>query len=103
MLQSGAHLIFICRIPAGVVLSEIYTEYGSLFMALLNSLKSPMEHVFQPAVWALSELVSQVDVLPGREQAVTAIIKSMHRLAKNHLHIIICFARFIESKASWLF
>jgi hypothetical protein len=27
MLQSGAHLIFICRIPAGVVLSEIYTEY----------------------------------------------------------------------------
>ena len=66
-----------CRIPAGVVLSELYTEYGSLFTTLLRSLKSPVENVFQPAVWALSELVSQVDVLPGREQAITAIIKSM--------------------------
>ena len=76
-----------CRIPAGVVLSELYTEYGSLFTALLQSLKSPVENVFQ-----LSELVSQVDVLPGREQAITAIIKSMYRFAKGYLHYL-CFCK----------
>ena len=86
LIQSGSRLFCICRIAAGVVLSELYTEYGSLFMALLQSLKSPTEHVFKPGVWALSELVSQVDVLPGREQAVTAIIKSMFWLAKCYVH-----------------
>lgn len=72
--------IFTCFerwIPAGVVLSELYTEYGSLFTSLLEAFKSPMEAVFQPAVWALSELVSQVDILPGREAAICALIKTI--------------------------
>lgn len=64
-------------IPAGVVLSEIFTDYGALFAALLEALKVPEESVFQPAVWALSELVSQVDVLPGREAAISALIKTI--------------------------
>ncbi|KAI5069093.1 hypothetical protein GOP47_0015394 [Adiantum capillus-veneris] len=64
-------------IPAGVVLSEIYTDYGALFRALSEALKVPLESVFQPAVWALSELVSQVDVLPGREAAISALMRTI--------------------------
>ncbi|KAH7441186.1 hypothetical protein KP509_03G028200 [Ceratopteris richardii] len=64
-------------IPAGVVLSELYTDYGMLFAALVEALNTPNESVFQPAVWALSELVSQVDVLPGREAAILALMKSL--------------------------
>ncbi|MCO5569522.1 hypothetical protein L7F22_023235 [Adiantum nelumboides] len=64
-------------IPAGVVLSEIYMDYRLLFTALVEALKVPVESFFQPAVWALSELVSQVDVLPGREAAISALIKTI--------------------------
>lgn len=64
-------------IPTGVTLSELFSGYPLLFSSLLGALGSSNEACFQPAVWALLELVSQVDILPGRESAICALIKAV--------------------------
>lgn len=63
-----------CRIPGGVTLSELYSDHNLLLQSLLGALGSSSMICFDASVSALVELVSAVDILPGRREAVHAII-----------------------------
>ncbi|KAJ7528843.1 hypothetical protein O6H91_15G022600 [Diphasiastrum complanatum] len=62
---------------AGLTLSELHNEYPALFQALVVALGSLDEDSFMAAVTALSELISAVDLLPGREAAVQATVSAI--------------------------
>ena len=61
-------------ICSGVVLSEFYLENGPFLKVVLEALGSSNDATFEGAVAALSELVRAVDQLPGREDAMHAVI-----------------------------
>eukprot|EP01018_Ginkgo_biloba_P031869 Gb_04130 [translate_table: standard] len=69
--------VFVCLerwIQAGVTLSELFSDYSSLFEALVSGLGSQNESCFQAAASALCEFISLVDHLPSREMAIHAIV-----------------------------
>lgn len=64
-------------IPSGVTLSELYSDYSTLLKAALAALGSQNGECFQAAVATLIELISSVDVLPGREPGMQITISAI--------------------------
>ncbi|GJP55257.1 hypothetical protein CLOM_g14226, partial [Closterium sp. NIES-68] len=62
---------------AGLTLSELHREHASLHQALLLALQSRHSAVQDAAVGVLSELLLEVDILPGRDEAVKATIQGL--------------------------
>ncbi|CAI5996590.1 unnamed protein product [Closterium sp. NIES-65] len=62
---------------AGLTLSELHREHAPLHQALLLALASQHSAVQEAAVGVLSELLLEVDILPGRDEAVKATIQGL--------------------------
>lgn len=62
---------------AGLTLSELHREHPALHQVLLLSLGSPHCAVYEAAAGVLTELISEVDILPGRDEAVRATIQGV--------------------------
>ncbi|EFJ25412.1 hypothetical protein SELMODRAFT_414075 [Selaginella moellendorffii] len=64
-------------LQGGGTLSETYSDYPKIFNVLLASLGSDNESCVIASSAALSELISAVDCLPGRDAAVRAVISAL--------------------------
>jgi transportin-3 len=64
-------------IRSGAVLSELYLENAPFLEVVLGALGSSDDATLEAAVAALSELLSAVDPLPGREDAMRAVISAL--------------------------